>query len=79
MDFFRDLYIGTGFLEPKSPPSRLPARMDLKKQLICPYNRTTDADPVTGANTKRFRPPPSGHSPDASHDDDDKNKNKDKR
>ena len=51
--FFRDLYIGTGFLEPKSPPSRLPARMDLKKQLICPYNRTPDADPIKGPNIKK--------------------------
>ena len=31
-----------------------------KKSGICPYNRTPDADPVIGANTKRFRPPPPG-------------------
>ena len=26
---------------------------DLKKQLICPFNRTTDADPVIGPNIKK--------------------------
>ena len=83
MDFFRDLCIGTGFLEPQiapEPPARpghcrrisksssfaritgprmlilLQAQIS-KKSGICPYNRTTDADPVKGANTKLFRPP----------------------
>ena len=79
MDFFRDLYIGTGFLEPKiapEPPARpghcrrisksssfapvtgprmliqLQAQIS-KKAGICPCNRTTDADPVTGPNIKK--------------------------
>ena len=31
-----------------------------KKSGICPCNRMPDADPVTGANTGLFRPPPPG-------------------
>ena len=65
--FFRDLYIGNGFFSGSlywdwifraqnrsraaGPAGGLPE--DLKKQLICPYNRAMDADPVIGPNIKK--------------------------
>ena len=50
--------IGTGFLEPKIAPEPPPAGIlpeDLKKQVICPCNRTDHADPFTGPDIKKVR------------------------